>query len=70
MRDETFANGDLHTAFLDQFMKRAKPAADGQTALIAGILAAAHPQFKRPQPPPETGTASLWQAEGRRRMLR
>jgi acetyl-CoA carboxylase biotin carboxylase subunit len=69
MRDERFANGDLHTAFLDQFMTRAKPAPNGNAPLLASILAAAHVQSKARQPIPETETRSLWQAEGRRRML-
>jgi acetyl-CoA carboxylase, biotin carboxylase subunit len=70
MRDEQFAEGDLHTGFLDQFRTHAKPAADGQAALVAGIIAAAHAQAKAQPPPSEAAPPSFWQLEGRRRMLR
>lgn len=70
MRNEEFAKGDLHTGFLDQFMTRTKSTADGQSALVAGIIAAAHAQAKTQAAPSEAAPRSFWQLEGRRRMLR
>jgi acetyl-CoA carboxylase biotin carboxylase subunit len=69
MRDEQFAVGGLHTGFLDEFMARAKPAPDGQSALVAGIIAAAHAQTKTQPPSSDVAARSLWQVEARRRML-
>src|SRR5579884_2809274 len=70
MRNEEFAKGNLHTGFLDQFMTRTKSTADGQSALVAGIIAAAHAQAKTQAAPSEAAPRSFWQLEGRRRMLR
>jgi acetyl-CoA carboxylase biotin carboxylase subunit len=71
MEDRDFGAGELHTAFLDEFMKRVKPAQTNSDALVASMLAAAHWETTQPQTVLEgPATLSMWRAEGRRGLLR
>ncbi len=71
MSDERFRAGDLHTSFLEDFMRHSEPAEMDRSALLASILAAAHTEAARPQAEPEvTAVPSFWRAEGRRGLLR
>lgn len=70
MADSFFLAGDLHTAFLDEFMKRIKPPEQDPDAVLASILAAAHAGARDFQPAIETVPASRWRAEGRQGLAR
>ncbi len=71
MADDRFIAGDLHTAFLDEFMQRAKPREKNRDALIASILAAASSGGRDSEAVPDTRcTASAWRAEARRGLMR
>jgi acetyl-CoA carboxylase biotin carboxylase subunit len=71
MADDHFRAGDLHTAFLDEFMNRSKGHEADKDELLASILAAAHTETKNPQIVPETPfTPGTWRIEARRGLLR
>ena len=70
MTDSRFADGQLHTAFLDEFMKSFGKRFD-PSALVASVLAAAQ-AGKRPSQNSEEPScaATIWRGEGRRGLLR
>src|SRR6202035_2646110 len=71
MADDQFRAGDLHTAFLDEFMSRSQARKTDQEALLASILAAAHTQAETPQISPDAAsTPGGWRIESRRGLLR
>ncbi len=71
MSDERFCAGDLHTGFLDEFMKRSHAPQEDSSALVASMIAAAHVKAERLQAEPENASmASAWRAEQRRGLLR
>jgi acetyl-CoA carboxylase biotin carboxylase subunit len=71
MADDRFCVGDLHTAFLDEFMSRSRARKTDQEALLASILAAAHTQAETPQIVPEVASIpGGWRIESRRGLLR
>jgi acetyl-CoA carboxylase, biotin carboxylase subunit len=71
MADEHFRAGDLHTAFLDEFMSHSRSRHPDQDELLASILAAAHTETESPQVVPETpSTPGPWRIEARRGLLR
>ena len=66
MSDRYFVAGQLHTAFLDEFMKRRRPAQNDEGALMAAILAAAYAADDRPKAAPANGSdATAWRTEAR-----
>lgn len=71
--DDRFLQGNLHTGFLDDFMRRSTKQERTFETLIPSILAAAaagsgsSPSF---QEAPGTRNGSTWQTDGRRRLLR
>ncbi len=70
--DSHFRAGDLHTAFLDEFMKRSPDRQTDREGLIASILAAAHAEGERAQAAPAPATtpsADGWRLEARRGLL-
>ncbi len=82
MQDPNFAAGQLHTGFLDEFMRHTTKTKSEPDALVAAVLAAAAQQeFARPPASQQTpsingafcgdGTpASAWRHEGRRGLVR
>ncbi len=71
MADERFCAGDLHTGFLDEFMKRFKTSQEDSSAVVASMIAAAYAEAERPHTAPENiSAASAWRAERRRGLLR
>ncbi|MGI8958636.1 MAG: acetyl-CoA carboxylase biotin carboxylase subunit [Bryobacteraceae bacterium] len=70
MADDRFLIGDLHTAFLDEFMGRSRTRETDQGELLASILAAAHTGTGKSQVIPETPSPGAWRIEGRRGLLR
>jgi acetyl-CoA carboxylase, biotin carboxylase subunit len=71
MADDHFREGDLHTAFLDEFMSRSSVRETDPGKLSASILAAAHTGTESPQVIPEApSNPSAWRIEARRGMLR
>lgn len=68
--DARFASGDLHTSFLDDFMRRFAARSD-QSTLVASVLAAAHVRNGKPEDRDNGGRIdSYWRSEGRRGLLR
>ena len=66
MSDRYFVAGQLHTSFLDEFMKRRQPAQNNEGALVAAILAAAYAVDDRPKAAPANRSdASAWRTEAR-----
>jgi len=71
MDDPRFVAGELHTGFLDDFMKRVRQPETDRTSLIASILAAAHSEGARASDLTSTTAPSpVWRTEGRRALLR
>jgi acetyl-CoA carboxylase, biotin carboxylase subunit len=71
MADDHFRAGDLHTAFLDEFMNRSRAGQADQDQLLASILAAAYTETEKPQVVPEIpSTPHAWRIEARRGLLR
>jgi len=70
MTDTRFTGGQLHTAFLDDFMKSFSKRVD-PAALAASVLAAAHAR-KQPSPRSEEETCAggSWRGAGRHGLLR
>jgi acetyl-CoA carboxylase, biotin carboxylase subunit len=68
--DPAFARGDLHTGFLDEFMRKRKPRDEGSGEhLIAAAVAAASTNGAKPHPEEQNGS-SVWRAAARKAMLR
>ncbi|MGI9072547.1 MAG: acetyl-CoA carboxylase biotin carboxylase subunit [Bryobacteraceae bacterium] len=71
MADDHFRAGDLHTAFLDEFMSHPRAHERDHDELLASILAAAHTETEKPQVVPEMpSTLEAWRIEARRGLLR
>lgn len=70
MADERFQAGDLHTGFLDEFMKRPSRGATDPGAAVASILAAAHARSELSGSASEAAPVSVWRSEGRRGLVR
>ncbi len=71
MADDAFRAGQLHTAFLDEFMTRRGAPAPDPSAALAGILAAAQNGFGRPPAADQAPRASNgWRNTGRQGLLR
>ncbi len=69
--DQAFIDGELHTAFLDQFMKRRQIIDTDPQQLEAVILAAAQAESQRTKAVPENDPwPSQWRAAGRRELVR
>jgi len=69
--DQLFIDGELHTAFLDEFMNRRQVSDTAPEQVTAVILAAAQAESQRSKPVPENDPApSQWRAAGRRELLR
>jgi acetyl-CoA carboxylase biotin carboxylase subunit len=69
--DPDFRSGNLHTAFLDSFMKRRPTRTPGGEDMVAAVLAAAYAesqnhQFAHRADDPQ----ALWRLSGRRELLR
>jgi acetyl-CoA carboxylase biotin carboxylase subunit len=71
MNDPQFIAGQLHTAFLDDFIERREKIETGKPALLAGILAAVQAENSRERPPAQEKSASSngWRREARRGLL-
>ncbi len=67
MADDAWLAGDLHTGFLDEFMRRRKAAEAQGENLEAAILSAAN---TKPAPIPAPTVASAWLANARTGLLR
>ncbi len=70
MLDAQWRAGELHTAFLDQFMARYKPAQPDAEELAASIVAAVYTRPDASTPAATQRAQNLWQAEARRSLLR
>jgi acetyl-CoA carboxylase biotin carboxylase subunit len=70
MADDLWAAGNLHTGFLDDFMKRFIPDEPDSMALVASVLAAAQTAPQRRSAVAEDNGVNPWRAEGRRGLLR
>ncbi|MGA8025701.1 MAG: acetyl-CoA carboxylase biotin carboxylase subunit [Bryobacteraceae bacterium] len=70
MADQHFIAGHLHTAFLDDFMRRPTRGNRDPSAVVASILAAAHTGAERTETPAEIRQTSLWRDQGRRGLMR
>jgi acetyl-CoA carboxylase biotin carboxylase subunit len=70
--DELFLEGEIHTGFLDDFLRREEirrkpdPDLEAVAALVAGVHSLNH---NKPDCPEETAKPSRWLAEGRERLL-
>jgi hypothetical protein len=69
MKDDGWCAGELHTGLLDEFQKRQAPRPPEPDALIAAMLAAAQ-IARKPASSHAKDKQSVWQAEGRRGLLR
>jgi acetyl-CoA carboxylase biotin carboxylase subunit len=70
MLDPQWQAGQLHTAFLDEFMARSKESAADTEGFVASVLAAAEAyREQRPVLPPAS-PESLWRAQARGSLLR
>jgi acetyl-CoA carboxylase biotin carboxylase subunit len=69
--DSDFRSGNLHTAFLDLFMKRPRTGTPDRESEVAALLAAAYAD-SRSQPSPQRADhpPGLWRVSGRRELLR
>ncbi len=71
MADEGFSRGELHTSFLDEFMRHAPQPVSDEAQVVAGMLAAAQNGFARPREREHVSSPdSTWRIEGRRGLLR
>jgi acetyl-CoA carboxylase, biotin carboxylase subunit len=71
MADDNFRAGDLHTAFLDEFMSRSRVREPDQNEFLASILAAAHSESESSQVVRDAPlTPGAWRIEARRGLLR
>ncbi len=71
MTDAEFRAGELHTGFLDEFMKRRGEIEKDRSGVVASVLAAAYTAAAGPKKAENTlATANAWRAEGRRGLLR
>jgi acetyl-CoA carboxylase biotin carboxylase subunit len=76
MRDRRFLAGELHTGFLDEFIKRSEPSEPEPSGIIASLLAAAQVHGNsadiHENGSAQNGSAqpTAWRSEGRRRLLR
>ncbi len=71
MQDPHFAAGQLHTGFLDEFMRQTARPEPEPGALVAAVLAAAQQEFAHPQRNDHGPLArSAWRAKGRRGLVR
>jgi acetyl-CoA carboxylase biotin carboxylase subunit len=70
LADPEFRSGELHTAFLDLFMKRRRPSMPDQESVIAAVLAASFAGSQRQPPPQADGRSTSWRVVGRRELLR
>jgi acetyl-CoA carboxylase biotin carboxylase subunit len=70
--DRRFRDGDIHTGYLDEFLRRtAERKPDVNLEAVAALVAATHAMNRRgAEPCAENGNASRWLAEGRESMLR
>ena len=71
--DSGFVNGDLSTAFLDQFVKRRVAAdSDLQSQAVAALVAALHKNHGQRQEslPAEAASSSEWKTTGREQLFR
>ena len=71
LSDECFVQARLHTGFLDEFLKRRKPAVqDPELESIAALIAATHASKLKQQPANHSAERSRWLSEGHGRLLR
>jgi acetyl-CoA carboxylase biotin carboxylase subunit len=71
MNDDCFMAGELHTGFLDEFMKRSKKVEADPSTVVAAILAAAQSRLANPQTDQEVlCPPDAWRIEGRKGLLR
>jgi acetyl-CoA carboxylase biotin carboxylase subunit len=68
-----FRAGRLHTGFIEEFARRATPAADDPTdqdrRIVAALVAGVHASPRADAKPAAAAPASLWRIDGRRRHL-
>jgi acetyl-CoA carboxylase biotin carboxylase subunit len=70
MCDAHFCAGDLHTAFLDEFMSHRRQPEPDSGELIAAVLSAARAQVRRPHNREIAPAESTWRTDHRRGLLR
>jgi len=69
--DPMFLSGDLHTAFLDAFMRQGRIAASDPVEFVAGLIAAASSESSRPAAAVAVnGASGRWRACGRQELIR
>jgi len=71
MLDRQWQAGDLHTAFLEEFMQRSRDPEEDAGALVASVLAAAQAQPQQQSAEQSSSpSGSLWRSQGRRALRR
>ena len=70
LADPEFRSGELHTAFLELFMKRRWASMPDRESVIAAVLAASFAGSQRQLPPQADGLSTSWRVLGRRGLQR